>query len=205
MERRQADSDVTALLARFRQGDHAAEAVLFPLVYAELRRIAARHMRRERPGHSLQPTALVNEAYLRLIGQRAPPWQNRAHFFALASGVMREILIDHARRRRAAKRGDGKAPIRLDDPFRPVAVADGLTDDHLETLLAIDQALTQLADLDPRQTRIVELRFFAGMTSKEIAEVLDISDRTVEREWATARAWLYTRLRPMVDDDAKAR
>jgi RNA polymerase sigma-70 factor (ECF subfamily) len=195
MERWQGNNDVTALLARFRQGDRAAEAVLFPLVYEELHRIAARQMRRERVGHSLQPTALVNEAYLRLLGQRAQPWQNRAHFFALASGVMREILIDHARRRRAAKRGDGKPHLQFDEPLMQAAGQAVLTDDQLETLLAIDEALKQLAHLDPRQTRIVELRFFAGMTSKEIAEVLDVGERTVEREWAAARAWLYTRLR----------
>jgi len=195
MEQRREDRDVTALLARFRQGDRAAEAVLFPLVYEELHRIAARHMRRERAGHSLQPTALVNEAYVRLLGQRAQPWQNRAHFFALASGVMREILIDHARRRGAAKRGHGKPPIRLDESPMEAAPEAILTDDQLETLIAIDEALRQLTDLDPRQTRIVELRFFAGMSSREIAEVLEISERTVEREWASARAWLYTRLR----------
>ena len=199
MEQRQEDRDVTALLARFRQGDRAAEAVLFPLVYEELHRIAARHMRRERAGHSLQPTALVNEAYVRLLGQRAQPWQNRAHFFALASGVMREILIDHARRRGAAKRGHGKPPVRLDEsPMQQGAPEAILTDDQLETLIAIDEALRQLTDLDPRQTRIVELRFFAGMSSREIAEVLEISERTVEREWASARAWLYTRLRSTV-------
>lgn len=195
MERWQWNGDLTALLARFRQGDRAAESVLFPLVYEELHRIAARQMRRERAGHSLQPTALVNEAYVRLLGQRAQPWQNRAHFFALASGVMREILIDHARRRRAAKRGDGKPQLQFDEPLMQAAGQAVLTDDQLETLLAIDEALKQLADLDPRQTRIVELRFFAGMTSKEIAEVLDVGERTVEREWAAARAWLYTRLR----------
>jgi RNA polymerase sigma-70 factor (ECF subfamily) len=194
---RQTGRDVTALLARFRQGERKVESILFPLVYDELRRIAARHMRRERAEHSLQPTALVNEAYVRLLGQRAQSWQNRAHFFAYAAGVMREILIDHARRRRAVKRGRGQPLARLDhqEPGKPLVAAAVLTDDQFEYLIAIDEALSQLTALDPRQTRIVELRFFAGMTSSEIAEVLDISERTVDREWAAARAWLYTRLR----------
>jgi RNA polymerase sigma-70 factor (ECF subfamily) len=196
---RQTGSNVTDLLARFRRGERNAEATLFPLVYDELRRIAARHMRRERPGHSLQPTALVNEAYLRLLDQRAHSWKNRAHFFAFAAGVMREILIDHARRRRAAKRGQGKPNVPFDDLWMGERQQPTLTDDQFEDLIAIDEALTQLADLDPRQTRIVELRFFAGMTSREVAEVLDISERTVEREWAAARAWLYTRLRSMTE------
>jgi RNA polymerase sigma factor (TIGR02999 family) len=188
------NGDVTELLVQFRCGNRSAEATLIPLVYNELHRIAARHMRRERPDHSLQPTALVNEAYVRLISERAKSWKNRAHFFAFASGLMREILVDHARRRGAAKRGDGKPHVRLDDP-RVSPSAEPVLNDRLESLIAIDEALTELAAIDSRQSRIVELRFFAGMSSKEIAEILEISERTVDREWAVAQAWLYARLR----------
>jgi RNA polymerase sigma factor (TIGR02999 family) len=189
--------DVTELLARFRRGDRSAEGLLLPLIVDELHRIAARHMRRERRDHSLQPTALVNEAYLRLINQRAKSWQNRAHFFAFAAGLMREILIDHARRRRAAKRGEGKPHVSLDDPLVQPPAQPGLSSDQFENLIAIDETLTQLAQIDPRQARIVELRFFAGLNSREIAEALDVSERTVDREWAAAQAWMYTRLRSM--------
>jgi RNA polymerase sigma factor (TIGR02999 family) len=185
--------DVTDLLRRFRRGDRSVEERLLPLLYGELRRVAARHLRRERPAHSLQPTALVNEAYLRLIDQPAKSWQNRAHFFACAAGLMREILIDHARRRRAAKRGAGRHHTTLSGTgAQPAGI-----DDQLENAIAIDEALTELAKMDSRQARIVELRFFAGLTSKEIGEALDVSERTVDREWATARTWLYTRLRSM--------
>jgi RNA polymerase sigma factor (TIGR02999 family) len=186
--------DVTRLLRKFRRGDRDAEAILIPLVYGELHRIAARNMRRERPDHSLQPTALVSEVYLRLINQRAKSWKNRAHFFAFAAGLIRQILVDHARRHRAAKRGQGRPHVRLDDPNVPPP-AQPILSDQRETLIAIDEALTKLAATDAQQSRIVELRFFTGLSSKEIAEVLDISERTVDREWAVAQAWLYARLR----------
>jgi RNA polymerase sigma factor (TIGR02999 family) len=194
---RKTHGDVTELLARFRRGDRGAEALLIPLIVDELHRIAVRHMRHERADHSLQPTALVNEAYLRLINQRAKSWQNRAHFFAVAAGLMREILIDHARRRRAAKRGEGKPHVRLDDPNSLGPGQPALSPDQFENLIAIDETLTQLTQIDPRQARIVELRFFAGLNSKEIAEALDVSERTVDRDWASAQAWMYARLRSM--------
>jgi RNA polymerase sigma-70 factor (ECF subfamily) len=194
---RKTHGDVTELLARFRRGDRGAEALLIPLILDELHRIAVRHMRHERADHSLQPTALVNEAYLRLINQRAKSWQNRAHFFAVAAGLMREILIDHARRRRAAKRGAGKPHVSLDDPNSLEPGTHALSADQFENLIAIDETLTQLTQIDPRQARIVELRFFAGLNSKEIAEALDVSERTVDRDWASAQAWMYTRLRSM--------
>jgi RNA polymerase sigma-70 factor (ECF subfamily) len=194
---RKTHGDVTELLARFRRGDRGAEALLIPLILDELHRIAVRHMRHERADHSLQPTALVNEAYLRLINQRAKSWQNRAHFFAVAAGLMREILIDHARRRRTAKRGEGKPHVRLDDPNTLGPGQPALSAGQFENLIAIDETLTQLTQIDPRQARIVELRFFAGLNSKEIAEALDVSERTVDRDWASAQAWMYTRLRSM--------
>jgi RNA polymerase sigma factor (TIGR02999 family) len=184
---------ITELLARFRRGERSIEQELFSLVYDELRRVAGRYMRAERPGHSLQPTALVNELYLRLINQRSKSWKNRAHFFAVAAGLTREILIDHARRRLAEKRGEGKPHVTLD-----WTDAQALsTDDQLANLIAVDEALTSLAAMDPRQARIVELRFFMGMTSAEIAEALHLSERTVEREWKTAKLWLYAKLRSM--------
>jgi RNA polymerase sigma-70 factor, ECF subfamily len=191
---RKPERDVTRLLAKFRRGDKAAEALLLPLVFDELHRIAGRQMRGERAGHSLRPTAVVNELYLRLIKQRHVSWQNRAHFYAFAAGLMREILIDHARKHRAAKRGAGQPDVPLDAlPEEPPAPGRACS---LEDLIAIDETLTRLARLDPRQARIVELRFFAGLNSREIAEALDIAERTVDREWASAQAWMYTYLRP---------
>jgi len=191
---RKPERDVTKLLAKFRRGDKAAEALLLPLVFDELHRIAGRQMRGERGGHSLRPTALVNELYLRLIKQRRVSWQNRAHFYAFAAGLMREILIDHARKHRAAKRGAGQPDVPLDAlPVEPPAPGTACS---LDDLIAIDETLTRLARLDPRQARIVELRFFAGLSSREIAEALGIAERTVDREWASAQAWMYTYLRP---------
>ena len=191
---RKPERDVTKLLAKFRRGDKAAEALLLPLVFDELHHIAGRQMRGERAGHSLRPTALVNELYLRLIKQRRVSWQNRAHFYAFAAGLMREILIDHARKHRAAKRGAGQPDMPLEAlPVEPPAPGMACS---LDDLIAIDEVLTRLARLDPRQARIVELRFFAGLNSREIAEALDIAERTVDREWASAQAWMYTYLRP---------
>ena len=191
----QSGGDVSELLVQFRRGEQGAEAKLVTLVYEELHRLAVRYMRRERSDHSLQPTALVHEAYLRLIKQQPKFWKNRVHFFAVAALSMRQILVDHARRRLAVKRGDGKAHLSLDD----VGVQDSrylmIDPEQSEDLVALDDALTTLAKVDARQSRIVELRFFSGMNSKEIGEVLGISERTVDRQWAAAQAWLYARLR----------
>lgn len=188
--------DVTGLLVKVRHGEQGAEAELIDLVYDELRRIAARYMRLERIGHSLQPTALVHEAYLRLINQQPKSWKNRAHFFAVAALLMRQILVDHARRHHAAKRGDGMQHVRLDSAVLQVASPVAFALEESEDLIALDDALRELSTANPRQSRIVELRFFAGMSAKEIAHVLGISERTVDRERAAAQAWLFRRLRP---------
>ena len=180
----QSPHDVTRLLIAWQEGDRRALDDLIPLVYGELRRIAARSRRRERAGDTLQTTALVHEAYLRLVDQRQVHWQNRAHFFAIAAQGMRRILIDRARLRRAAKRGAGADMVPLGDSIpdaRAVAPVD---------VLALDEALTRLAAFDPRQSRIVELLCFGGLTVDEAAEVLQISERTVHREWKIAKAWL---------------
>lgn len=178
---------VTALLARLRDGDAAALDRLVPLVHAELRRLARAQLRRERPGHTLQATALAHEAYLRLVGLDAIDWRDRAHFFGVAAGVMRRILIDHARRRRAARRGGGAPPVPLED-------VDAAAPERPEELIALDEALERLRALDPRQERIVELRFFGGLEVAETAAVLGVSERTVKRDWAVARAWLRAEL-----------
>jgi RNA polymerase sigma factor (TIGR02999 family) len=179
---------ITQLLLRWSDGDSSAREELMPLVYEELRRLAGRYLRRERPGHTLQPTALVNEAYLKLIDQSHVEWQNRAQFFGLAARLMRNILVDHARNRGAAKRGGGQYSISL-------SRAERLADDKSEVdLLAINEALERLSAFDAQKARIVELRFFGGLTIEEAAEVLDISHATVEREWALARAWLRREL-----------
>ena len=175
--------DVTQLLAKWRDGDEAALQQLVPIVHEELRRLARRQMAGERPGHTLQPTALVNEAFLKLIDQRAVRWQNRAHFFGIAAQAMRRILVDHARARTAGKRGDGIRNVPLEDA---AMVADAM--DH--KLLVLDEALTRLAAIDPQQSRVVELRFFGGLTMEETAEVMRISPATVGREWRMAKAWL---------------
>jgi RNA polymerase sigma factor (TIGR02999 family) len=178
---------ITLLLQAWAQGDKEAAERVFPLVYDQLRRLAARQLRHERRGHTLQPTALVHEAYLRLAGQRAPEWPDRAHFFAMAAGVMRHVLVDHARRNRAAKRGGSACRVSLDE-----AAAAG---PPLELeVIALDEALQELATLDADQARIVELRFFGGLTVEEAAAVLGVSAATVQRDWRTARAWLYRRI-----------
>lgn len=176
--------EVTQLLKDGSSGDQAALDKLFPLVYDELRRLASGYMRRERANHTLQTTALVHEAYLRLIGQRDISWKSRIHFFAVAARVMRRVLIDHARTRQYAKRGGGAIRLSLDE----VAI---LSDERADELVALDEALNELAKLDPRQSRIVELRFFGGLTLAETAEVLKISPDTVNRDWNLAKAWLY--------------
>ena len=177
---------VTGLLRAWSKGSQQARDELLPLIYSELRRRAATRLRREHRGHSLQPTALVNEAYLRLVGQRVE-WKNRAHFFALASEMMRRILVDHARGRNRGKREGGCTRVELDE-----AVA--LTEQREVDLVALDQALVELSELDRRHGRIVELRFFGGLSLDETAEVLDVSPATVKRDWSLARAWLYRRL-----------
>jgi RNA polymerase sigma-70 factor, ECF subfamily len=180
--------DITVLLSELRAGNRSAESRLMPLVYSELRRVARRYMRNERPDHTLEPTALVHEAYLRLVGQREINWQNRAHFFGVAAQLMRRILVDHARARKAEKRGGHESKLALDEGL-------AFTEEKSAELLALDEALTRLSQRDPRLGRAVELRFFAGLSEEEAAEVLGISTRTVKRDWQTARAWLYKEIR----------
>lgn len=175
--------NITQLLNQWSDGDERALDRLTPLVYEELRQQAARYLRRERPGHTMQTTALINEAYLRLIDAKEVRWQGRAHFFAIAANLMRRILVDHARQRNAAKRGGSPVHVTLD---RIVAAAKQSNID----VLAIDEALTKLAAVDPQQAQIVELRFFSGLSVEETAAALGISPRTVKRDWSVARAWL---------------
>jgi RNA polymerase sigma factor (TIGR02999 family) len=171
------------LLTDWGQGDQDARDVLIPLIYNELRRMARRHLGHERLDHTLQSAALVNEAYLRLVGQKPSKWQNRAHFFGVAAQMMRHILVDHARNRRAAKRGAGVPRLRLDPEV-------ALPKESELDLVALDGALSRLAGLDQRASRLIELRFFGGLSIEETAVVMGISPRTVKREWAAARAWL---------------
>ena len=183
--------DVTQLLIAWRAGDHAAEEQLLSAVYTELHRQAARAMRRESDEVTLQATALVHEAYLRLIDQSRVQWSNRAHFFGVAAQLMRRILVDHARRRHAQKRGDGARPLALDDADGPVGASSEVAG---VDVIVLDDALERLAELDERQARIVELRYFAGLNIEDTAEALRISPATVKREWAVARAWLRREL-----------
>jgi RNA polymerase sigma factor (TIGR02999 family) len=187
-------SQVSKLLVNWRQGDEGAREALIPLVYEELRRLARRHLRRERPDHTLQSAALVNEAYLRLIRQEQPQWQNRAHFFGVAAQLMRHILVDHARNRAAAKRGAGAPRLTLNPEI-------ALPQERDVDLVTLDDALNQLAALDPQQSRVVELRFFGGLSIEETSIVLGISPATVKREWATARAWLRREMKNKSKDD----
>lgn len=184
---RATEPDITGLLAAWRGGDSASFDRLFPLVYDELRRIAHRLLAGEREGHTLQTTALVHEAYLRLIDQTRAQWADRSHFFAVAAGAMRRILVDYARRQRAGKRGGGLAPVPLDDT---VALADRRADE----LLALDEALDRLGAIQPRQARVVECRFFGGLTDEETAQVLSVTSRSVRRDWAAAKTWLASEL-----------
>ena len=186
-ERRPTPGAVTQLLAKVGAGNQAAFDEVFPLVYAELRRIAAREMRREKPGRTLQTTALVHEAYLRLLKDASLSFENRAHFLGIAAHAMREILIEHARARAARKRGGGAVRLTLDDLVAPVPA---LSID----VLALDEALERLARLDQRHARVVELRYFGGMSVEETAAALDLSPATVKRAWTIARAWLYREL-----------
>jgi RNA polymerase sigma factor (TIGR02999 family) len=178
---------VTQLLVDWGNGDRQALEKLTPLVYQELKRLAARYLRRERREHTLQSTALVHEAWLRLIDQNHVHWQNRAQFFGIAGEMIRRILIDHARNRQAAKRGDGAVKLSLDEAL-------GAPDRRDFDLVALDDALKDLANFDPKQGKLVELRFFAGLSIEESAEVLGVSPATVKREWAAAKAWLYREL-----------
>jgi RNA polymerase sigma factor (TIGR02999 family) len=179
--------DVTGVLRRWTEGDPAAIEELTPLVYSELRRLAQRHLRREREGHSLQSAELVHEAYLRLVDQKRVRWQDRAHFFSIIGQIMRRILVDHARTRLREKRGGGTPLLVLNES---IDVADRRTFE----LVALDDALESLARLDQQQSRVVELRFFAGLSVEETAEALRISPSTVHRDWTTARAWLIREL-----------
>jgi RNA polymerase sigma factor (TIGR02999 family) len=180
----QTQADVTRLLVNWTNGDKKALEALMPLVYGELHRLAKRYLRRERSDHTLQSTALVHEAYMRMVDQKGVQWQNRAHFFAVASQIIRRILVDHARTHNAEKRGGGACKLALDE-------AIGVSQKRDLNLVALDDSLKCLAEMDPQQSRIVELRFFGGLSIEEAAEVLGISPATVKRDWAVAKAWLY--------------
>jgi RNA polymerase sigma-70 factor, ECF subfamily len=186
MEPRQPAEDVSAILQAWSDGDPHALDRLTPIVYDELHRLARRYMRRERPGHGLQTTALVNEAYLRLVSYTRRRWQNRAHFFAVSAQVMRRVLVDYARRQNL-KRGAGLPHLSLDDDAL-------LGPEPLDRILALHDALDALATLDARKARVVEMRFFGGLTVEEVSEVLDVSTVTVMRDWSSAKAWLYREL-----------
>lgn len=180
--------DVTDLLIEWGKGDQDALNKLIPLVYDELHRLASRHLRHERPGHTLQTTALVHEAYLKLVDQRNLTWQHRAQFFAAAAQVMRHVLVDHARRRRAFKRGGDYCRFSLDESVISSEEKD-------PDLLTLNEALNSLAVIDPQQSRVVELRVFGGLTVEETAEALGISSRTVKREWSMGKAWLHKQIK----------
>jgi RNA polymerase sigma factor (TIGR02999 family) len=187
--------DITRLLVQWSGGDAKALERLVPLVYGELKRIASNQLRRERPEHTMAPTALVHELYLRLIDQRGATWENRIHFFSLAAQLMRRILVDHARARNADKRGGSVTRISIDEALEGGWPTPDGEDPAAADVLAVDQALKRLTRLDRDQGRIVELRFFAGLSVEETAHVLKRSPRTVKREWRLARAWLYRELR----------
>jgi len=191
-----AHENVTLLLNKLGDGDQNAASQLVPLVYQELRRMAAQCLRHERPGHTLQATALVHEAYIKLAGQRDAKWQNRAHFFAVASQLMRRILVDYARAQLRGKRGGKQQKVSLDDSLL-------VSPDRTDELLAVNESLALLEAMDPRQGRIVELRYFGGLTVDETAEVLQVSSKTVLREWNVAKAWLYGHLKEPHADDAR--
>lgn len=186
--------EVTRLLIDWGNGDQAALDELIPLVYDELRRLARRYMRRESQDHTLQTSALVNEAYLRLVDQKSVKWQNRAHFFGVAAQMMRRILVDHARSRLRAKRGGGAQMVSLAD--------EAVMYQEVAEVIALDDALNNLAELDPRKSQIVEMKFFGGLTNEDVAEVLKVTTRTVEREWRKAKAWLHHAINKGVTNEA---
>ncbi len=179
--------EITQLLAEWSDGNQSALDELYPLVYEELHRLARRYMSRERKGHTLQTTALINEAYVRLVDQRNVHWANRSHFFAISAQIMRRILIDHARRHAYAKRGGGAQQVSLEE----VAI---VANEKSAEILRLDEALTTLAKMDPRRCHVVELRYFGGLSNEEIAGVLNVSENTVTRDWNLARAWLHQQL-----------
>jgi RNA polymerase sigma factor (TIGR02999 family) len=181
-------SDVTELLIEWSEGDREAMDRLMPLVYAELRRMALRYLQRERRGHTLQPTALVHEAYLKIVDQKRVQWQNRAHFFAIAAQAMRRILVDHARTKLATKRGGEEQKISLDEGTIDIR------DERASSMIALDDALRRLAETDPEKSRVVELRYFGGLSIEETAHALGNSTATVTRHWRLAKAWLYQEL-----------
>ncbi len=187
MKKSQARHQITELLAEWREGNQSALDELYPLVYDELHRLARRYMSRERKDHTLQTTALINEAYVRLVDQKNVNWANRSHFFAISAQIMRRILIDHARRHAYAKRGGGAQQVSLEEV---AAVAP----DQGREILRLDEALKSLAERDPRRSQVVELRYFGGLNNEEIAGVLHVSENTVTRDWNMARAWLYQQL-----------
>jgi RNA polymerase sigma factor (TIGR02999 family) len=182
--------EITRLLHGWQAGDRRSLDVLLPIVYKELQRLAHFQLRRERPDHTLQSAALVNEAYLRLVGMNAPQWEGRTHFFGVAAQLMRQILVDYARRRRAVKRGAGADALSLDDT---IMVSQGQDKDI--DVIALDEALKTLAQIDPRKAQVVELRFFGGLNFEEAAEILKVSAITAQRDWSTARAWLHREMR----------
>ena len=189
-------NEVTRLLRQMQQGDELAAERLAPLIYNELRRMAGAMMRRERSGHTLQATALVNEAWLRLSGQTDADWHDRSHFFAAASTLMRRVLLDHARRRHAAKRGSAPHRALLEEGML-------IAEEHLDDVLALDECLTRLAALDARQARLVEMRFFAGLSVEEAAGLLGLGTATVKREWSSAKAWLHREMTKGIGHDAE--
>jgi RNA polymerase sigma-70 factor (ECF subfamily) len=182
-----APGEVTNLLQELKQGNRTAEERLIPLVYSELRRIAAAYLRGESPGNSLQPTALVHEAYLRLTSIKEVDWQSRSHFFAVSATIMRRILVDHARSIQTRKRGGGWDAVSVNEAILP-------SPEHGPEIVALDEALTRLSEFAPRQAKVVELRFFAGMDADEVGAALGISSRTVKRDWRIAKAWLFKEL-----------
>ncbi len=184
------EGDVTVLLKQMRDGDNDAADRLIPMVLAELRQLARHYLKSERSGHTLQPTALVNEAFLRLVGDQARSWQNRAHFIGVTASLMRRILIDQARRHRAEKRGSGEVLVEIDSK------RDGFAVEQADEILALNDALDRLEKFSPRQRQVIELRYFGGLTLEETAEVMNVSVVTVRRDWLVARAWLKGQIRP---------